>query len=202
MIRLHCTTLSTFSRRVRIALSEKQIEHELVLVDMASGAHKTPDYLAMNPYGRVPTLEHDGFVLYESTAILRYLEAIKSEPRLFPTNIRETARVDMHMKLCDIEFTRYAGTIIFAKRFQPQDSWNLNAFAEARRPIERHLSIVAKELRGREFLVGERFTAADIVYMPHLHFLPLFEIEVAPEVQAWADRLLSRPSASATVPDK
>jgi glutathione S-transferase len=106
------------------------------------------------------------------------------------------------MKLCDIEFTRYAGAIIFPKRFQPQGSWNLNAFSEARVPIQRHLSIVAEELGGREFLVGDRFTAADIVYMPHLHFLPLYGIEVAPDLQGWTDRLLSRPSATATVPER
>ena len=201
MITLHCTTRSTFSRRVRIALLEKEMEHTLALVDMAAGAHKSPDYLALNPYGRVPTIEHDGFVLYESTAILGYLEAVQPNERLFPIDPKDRARVELHMKLCDVEFTRYAGVILFSKRFQPRESWDHQAFAEARRPIERHLAIVAKELNGNEFLVANRFSAADVVYMPHLHFLPLLEVEVPPEVQAWADRLLSRPSATATVPE-
>jgi glutathione S-transferase len=201
MIKLHCSSRSTFSRRARIALIEKRIEHELVLIDMAAGAHKSPQYLALNPYGRVPTLQENGFVLYESTAILGYLESLKPEPSLFPADSRERARVHMHMKLCDIEFTRYAGAILFPKRFQPKESWNFAAFDEARVPIERHLAILAKELDGTDFLVGDSFTAADLVYLPHLQFLPLFEVETAPAVQGWADRLLSRPSAKATTPD-
>jgi len=202
MIRLHCTLTSTFSRRVRIALLEKDIEHELVMVDMAAGGHKTPQYLAMNPYGRVPTLEQDGFVLYESSAILRYLESLKPEPRLFPEDAQAGALVEMHMKLCDIEFTRYAGAILFPKRFLPRERWDLAAFEQARGPMERHLAAVGRELGDRDFLVGDRFTAADLVYMAHLQFLPLFELETLPTVEAWAKRLLARPSAIATIPER
>ena len=72
-IKLHYNPLSTFSRRVLIALAEKQIPHELVVVDMAARQHRQQPYLSLNPYGRVPTLEEDGFVLFESTAILNYL---------------------------------------------------------------------------------------------------------------------------------
>ena len=135
MIRLHCSLLSTFSRRVRMALLEKDIEHELAVIDMAAGAHKKPEYLALNPYGRVPAIEEDGFVLYESTAILGYLDSLKPEPSLFPRAARERALVDMHMKLCDLEFTRYAGAILFPKRFRPKECWDLAAFDQARGPM-------------------------------------------------------------------
>jgi glutathione S-transferase len=202
MIRLHCSLLSTFSRRVRIALLEKEIAHETALVDMAGGENKSPRYLAMNPYGRVPTLDHDGFVLYESSAILGYLEALKPEPRLFPADAKERALVEMHMKLCDLELTRHAAAILFPKRFLPRERWDEKAFEQARQPIERHLAIVAGELGEREFLVGDRFSAADLVYIPHLHFLPLMQAQAPPAVQVWAARLLARPSAVATTPDR
>ena len=202
MIRLHCTLTSTFSRRVRIALLEKGIEHELTIVDIGSGENKSPRYLTMNPYGRVPTLEHDDFILYESSAILGYLEALKPQPALFPSDIRARALVDMHIKLCDVELTRYVGAIIFPKRFLPSERWDVKAFEQARAPIERHLAILGRDLGDREFLVGGGFTAADLVYMPHLHFLPLMEIEVASNVQAWVGRLLARPSAVATVAER
>jgi glutathione S-transferase len=65
---------------VRIALLEKNIPCELIEVDMMALAHRYPAYLALNPYGRVPTLEEDGFILYESTAILEYLEATHPTP--------------------------------------------------------------------------------------------------------------------------
>jgi glutathione S-transferase len=70
MLKLHDHPLSTLSRRVRTALIEKQITDEPVSIDRAKGKHKEPACLALNPYGRVPTLEEDGFILYESAAIL------------------------------------------------------------------------------------------------------------------------------------
>ena len=64
-IKLHYHPLSTYSRRVLIGFAEKQIPHELVVVDMAARRHREQPYLMLNPYGRVPTLEEDGFVLFE-----------------------------------------------------------------------------------------------------------------------------------------
>src|SRR5215469_8887485 len=81
-LNLYYHPLSTFSRRVRIVLVEKEIPHELAVVDMAAHRHREQSYLSLNPYGRVPTLEEDGFVLFESTAILNYLEATRGDPAL------------------------------------------------------------------------------------------------------------------------
>ena len=124
MLRLHHHPLSTFARRVRIALLEKGIPAELVEVDMVAGAHRGPAYRTLNPYGRVPTLEEDGFVLYESTAILEYLEATHPTPPLVPADARGRALVAMHVKLCDLQLTRQTGTIIFPKRFLPRERWD------------------------------------------------------------------------------
>lgn len=200
MIRLHYHPLSTYTRRVLIALAEKAIPHELVLVDMAKKMHKDPSYLALNPYGRVPTLEEDGFVLYESTAILNYLEATHPQPALVPSDARGRAQVDMQMKLCDLQMSRQTGTIIFPKRFLPKERWDEKAIAQARSEIEKHLEIVERQLGAREFLVGDRYTLADVCYTPFLQFLPLMEIAAPPAVAAWSARLLDRPSARASAP--
>ena len=201
MIKLYYHPLSTFSRRVRIALAEKQIAYEAIIVDMAQKKHKDPAYLALNPYGRVPTLEENGFVLYESTAILNYLEATRAESPLAPADLRQRALVDMHMKLCDIQMTRHTGTIIFPKRFLPKEKWNEAAMAAAKSEIESHLAILDRHLAGKQYLVAEQFTLADICYLPFLEFLPLMEIVPPPAVAAWRERLLARPSARATKPD-
>jgi glutathione S-transferase len=131
-LKLYYHPLSTFSRRVFIAFAEKQIPHELAVVDMVARRHREQPYLSLNPYGRVPTLEEDGFVLFESTAILNYLEATRPIPPLVPADARGRALVDMHMKLCDLQFTRHAGTIIFPKRFLPKEKWNNAAMGEAK----------------------------------------------------------------------
>ena len=96
-------------------------------------------------------------MLFESTAILNYLEATQPTP-LAPADARSRALVDMHMKLCDLQFTRHAGAIIFPKRFLPKEKWNLAVIAEAKAEIEKHLAIVDGQLAGRTYLVADHST--------------------------------------------
>ena len=185
-IKLYYHPLSTYSRRVLIAFAEKKIPHELVVVDMAARRHREEPYLSLNPYGRVPTLEEDGFVLFELTAIINYLEATRPTPPLMPADVRSRALVDMHMKLCDLQLTRQAGTIVFPKRFLPKERWNTTAMADAKKDIEKHLAILDKHLKGKTFLVAEQFSLADVCYVPFLEFLPLMEIVPPSAVAAWS----------------
>ncbi len=200
MLKLHYHPLSTYSRRVRIACLEKGLEVELVELDMAKGAHRSPDYLRLNPYGRVPTLEEDGFVLYESTAILGYLEETRPAPPLVPADARGRALVAMHMKLCDIQLARQTGIIIFPKRFLPRERWDEAAMAQAKKEIEKHLGIVEQQLAGKEWMVGERYSLVEVCYTPFVEFFSLMEIAPPPAVTAWTARMLGRPSARETKP--
>jgi len=200
VLKLHYHPLSTYSRRVRIALIEKRIGAELIEVDMVQRAHRGPEYLALNPYGRVPTLVEDGFVLYESTAILEYLESTHPEPALVPADARGRALVAMHMKLCDIQLARQTGIIIFPKRFLPRERWDEGAMAQAKKEIEQHLAILERQLAGRQYLVGDRYGLAEVCYTPFVEFFPLMEITPPPAVAAWCARQLERPSARETKP--
>lgn len=200
MLTLHHHPLSTYSRRVRIALLEKGLPATLVEVDMGARAHRSPDYLRLNPHGRVPTLVEDGFVLYESTAILEYLENTHPEPRLIPDDARGCALIAMHMKLCDLQLTRQTGAIIFPKRFLPRERWDEPAMANAKREIERHLDILERDLHGREWLVADRYSLVEVCYTPFVEFFGLMEITPPPAVAAWTARMLARPSAQQTKP--
>ena len=202
MLRLYHHPFSTFARRVRIALIEKKIEHEAITVDLPGRAHKAPEYLALNPYSRVPTIDDDGFVLYESAAILQYLEATRPVPALTPADAKGRALVDMHLRLCDGQLGRHVGQILFPKRFLPKERWDVAAMEQAKAEIEKHLAIVEATLGDRAFLVGDAFTLADIAYLPFLQFLALMEIQPGPRVAGWSTRLLARPSALATVPER
>lgn len=199
--KLHVHPLSTFARRVQIALIEKDLlpRFEFVTIDMAKGEHRKPPFTTeLNPYGRVPVLEDGHFVLYESSAILEYIEAKFPEPALVPASLEERALVAMHVKLCDIEFTRHVTTMIFPKRFLPKERWRADALTDAKKGIEKHFAILEKQLAAKSYLVAERFTLADLCYIPFLDFLHLLEVEAPPNVAAWRERLLARPSAQAT----
>jgi glutathione S-transferase len=200
MIRLHYHPMSTYSRRVRMSLLEKQIPHELVVVDMAARKHRDPAHLALNPYGRVPVMQDGDFVLYESAAILNYLEAIFPQPPLLPAAPRERALVDMHMKLCDIQMARQTGVIIFPKRFLPKERWDEKAMTQAKGEIESHLRILERELTGRQYLVAGQYSLAEVCYTPFVQFLALMEITPPPAVARWVEQMLTRPSAVQTAP--
>jgi glutathione S-transferase len=200
MLKLHQHPLSTYSRRVRIALIEKGVHAELIDVDMAAGAHRQPAYLALNPYGRVPTLDEDGFILYESTAILEYLEATHPSPPLVPADGRGRALVTMHMKLCDIQLARQTGIIIFPKRFLPKERWDEAAMAQAKKEIERHLAVLERQIAGKDWMMGDRYSLVEVCYTPFVEFFPLMEITPPPAVAAWTERMLGRPSARETKP--
>jgi len=200
MLKLHYHPFSTFARRVRIALIEKKIPCELIEVDMMKGAHRGPEYRKLNPYGRVPTLDDDGFILYESTAILEYLEAKHPEPPLVPADIRGRALVSMHVKLCDLQLARQTGTIIFPKRFLQKERWDEKAMAQAKQEIEKHLAVLEEELAGKDYLVADRYSLVEVCYTPFVEFLPVMEIAPPPRVDARTKRMLGRPSARETKP--
>lgn len=200
MIRLHYHPMSTYSRRVRIALLEKQIPHELVVVDMAARKHRDPAHLALNPYGRVPVLQDGDFVLYESAAILNYLEVMFPQPPLAPADPRARALVDMHMKLCDIQMARQTGVIIFPKRFLPKERWDEKAMIQAKGEIESHLRILERELTGKQYLVAGQYSLAEVCYTPFVQFLALMEITPPQAVARWVEQMLTRPSAVQTAP--
>jgi hypothetical protein len=108
------------------------------------------------------------------------------------------ALVDLHIRLCDGEFARQAGTILFPRRFLPPERWDRTAMKQASDRIGKHLELVETALGDDEYLVGDTFTLADVAY---LHFLPLMEVSPGPRASSWSARRLSRPSALATVPD-
>lgn len=199
-MKLYHHPLSIYARRVRMQLLEKGVRIEEVAVDMAGKEHKSEAYRALNPYGRVPVLVDDDFVLYESSAIMEYLELLFPTPALVPSDPRGKARVTMHVKLCDLEVGMHTSTLLFPRRFLPRERWDLPAQERARAGIARHLAILSKDLGERDYLVGDMFSHAELSYCGLSPFLSLLELEPPPNVAAWLARIEERPSAQATRP--
>ena len=116
---VHTIPGSPFARAVFATLEEKSAPYRIAPV--APGSHKSPEHLARHPFGRVPVLEHDGFVLYETAAILRYLDRVLPDPRLTPADARRAARMDQLMSINDwYLFQGVANVIIFHRVFAPR----------------------------------------------------------------------------------
>lgn len=200
MLQLYTHPFSTFGRRAHIAILEKGIAAEIVTVDLPKRAQREEAYLAIHPYGRVPALKNGDFVLAESTPILEYLEAKHPDMPLLPESPEDRALVAMHMKLCDIEFAGPGHPIVFAKRFVPRDKWRMDDITRGQKQITRHYGILSRQLGDKEFLVADKFTLAEVCYMPFLHFSDLLEVEMPDNLVAYKDRLMGRSSAVDTVP--
>jgi len=95
---------------------------------------------------------------------------------------------------------RQTGIIIFPKRFLPKERWDAAAMAQAKKEIEKHLGILETQLRGKDYLVGDRYSLVEVCYTPFVEFLPLMEITPPHAVARWVARLLERPSARETKP--
>ncbi len=202
---VHSIPGSPFGRAVLIALEEKGVPYRLAAV--APGTLRTPEHIARHPFGRVPVLEHDGFRLYETQAILRYLDRVLPAPPLTPADVRGAARMDQLMAINDWYLFQGVANVIGFQRVVGPRLLGLvpdEAAIAAAMPKSRTVFAELAALLGRQpFLAGEAFTLADVLLAPQLDFLnatPEWALLTAgaPHLCAWLERVRARPSLAAT----
>ncbi|WP_432378568.1 glutathione S-transferase family protein [Duganella sp. P38] len=206
-MKLYTSERAPNPRRVAMFIAEKGIEGiGQVQVDLGAGQHRSAEYLARNPFGRVPALElDDGRILCETRAICSWLEGHAPEPNLMGEGYDERAfiemtdrRVELHLFLGIANSVRHTHPGLAALE-QPQFPDYGAAQGEKMRDTARWLDQV---LAAQPFVAGQRFTIADITAFCALEFargLMRFRPgqEGMPHLQAWRDRIAARPSASA-----
>ncbi|WP_315704996.1 MULTISPECIES: glutathione S-transferase family protein [unclassified Bradyrhizobium] len=202
---VHSVPGSPFGRCVLIALEEKETSYRLAA--MAPGASKSAEHLARNPFGCIPVLEHDGFMLYETQAILRYLDRILPQPSLTPADPKQAARMDQVMNISDwYLFQGVCSVIVFQRIVGPRllGLATDEAAIEAAMPRARTVFAELSRLLGEQpFMAGDVLTLADLQAGPQASFLaatPEWATLTAayPNLVAWIDRLEVRPSFQAT----
>ncbi|MDJ0789582.1 MAG: glutathione S-transferase family protein [Myxococcota bacterium] len=204
-MKLYDWTPAPNPRRVRIFLAEKEMEVELVQVDVLGGEHKSEAFLAKNPSGKVPVLElDDGTHVAESVAICRTLEAMRPEPSLFGTTPFELGRIEMANRQLELEMATPIGIAwvngpIVGRTGRFQQIPEAKAQAEgATRKFYRRLD---RELGERPYMAGEQFSVADITGLCMIDFASeLVALEPDRELSnlwAWHERVSARPSTKA-----
>jgi glutathione S-transferase len=176
---------------------ELGIAYERVDAGGTFGLTKTPEYLAMNPNSLVPTIEDDGFVLYESNAIVRYLCAKHPQKGLWPEDLRARADADRWMEWLSTSLVpamRDAFWQLIRVAAERRDS---GAVEKSREATERLAEILDAHLAKNRYLTSQGFTAADIVTGCAVHRwlnLPL-KRESRPNLERWYADLKSRPGS-------
>ncbi len=186
------------SNRIHWALEELGVPYEKVKVDLAAGAQKKPEYLALNPNGKVPLLVVDGHPIFESLAILVFLgEQFGTENGLFPQPGLERAEALKWMAWGSVSLTetlfRYVRNT--SERF-PAEEKNEKAAASAKAELSGHLTTLDKALEGKDYLLGSNFSLTDVSLASLFAFMARVGIDTNPykNVNAWVGRCMSRPA--------
>lgn len=200
MIQLYDYPQSPYCQKVRIVLAEKDLSYEKIFVDLRKGEQKSPDFLRLHPYGKVPVLVDEDEVVYDSTIIGEYLEEEYPHPPLMPVRSGERARARMFEDFADNSFTTPT-SLLLAELQKPEGGGNEERIQRYRAEAVRVLEFLERHLEGREYLVGS-FSLADVAFVPRLLVLPDLGIEVPgrlKRVLAWIERLKRRPSVKQLV---
>ncbi|KAJ6454139.1 glutathione S-transferase [Mycena sanguinolenta] len=196
------TVVRAGSGIVALALAEKQVPYEHIFVKMDVKEHKTPEYMAKHPFGQVPIIDDDGFIVYESRAICRYIaEKYRDQgPELLPIGLKERALVE---QAAAIEYATFTPALMQVlregegkkRRGLPIDQASLDgAVKELSAKLDAYEVILGKH----RFLGGDEFSLADLCHYAHAPFLADYGVDImtskGPNVTRWWNELMSRPT--------
>ena len=202
---VHSVAGSPYGRAVLATLLEKGASYRFLPV--APGANRQEPHISRHPFGRVPVLEHDGFTLYETQAILRYLDRVLRDPALTPADPKAAGRMDQVMNICDWYLFQGVNNVIGFHRvvrprlmgLQPDEA----TIAEAMPKAHTVFNELSRLLGRKTYFAEDRVTLADILVAPQLAFLaetPEWAVltSTAPNLVSWLHRVTARPSFVAT----
>ena len=197
---------STYVWSTRLALAEKGVAHELAEVPV--GAHREEPHLSRHPFAKVPAFEHDGFALYETQAILRYIDEGFPVAPLQPTDLHEFARMNQIMGIVDAyAWPSIAGGILVNRLLNPRLGLPVDEAAIAAAVPEARLCLseFARLMGERPFMAGERISLADLMVFPLLYYFRRVPEGVAPlgehpTLASWMRRIDERQSVQVTKP--
>jgi glutathione S-transferase len=180
-------------------LEELGLEYESIPTNFM-GDNKQPDYLALNPNGRIPTLVDGDTVLWESMAINLYL-AEKYDGGLQPKSLEDRGRATQWSFWVMTEIEKALLEYLFHTLLLPEDQRDAAVSAAAAKQLQAPLEVLDGVLQGREHLVGDRFTVADLNVASVLSWAQMarFDLSAVPNVSHWLTTCTSRPAAQAAM---
>ena len=198
MIKLYDFKTSPNCQRVKVVLAEKNLSYDIVPIDLRKGEQKTPEYLKLNPYGKVPVLTDDGTVLYESCIINEYLNEKYPNPPLMPADAGKRAKarilIDYGMAHLDGPYQKLRGELM--KDPKEQNSGVVDA---AKNDLRKLLQRFENEIGEQAYLCGE-FSLVDAALIPRFMRLEGFGVLPDPSLTRFGrylQRMKERPSVKA-----
>ena len=201
---IHGVPGSPYVRAVLLGLEEKRAPWRIAA--MRPGENKAPAHLARHPFGRLPVLDDGDFQLYETQAILRYLDRILPQPHLTPDDARAEARMNQVIGITDCYvMPDCSAGIVFGRIVAPKFGLPVDEARIAASVPKATVCLATLEglLGGQDFMAGSALSLADLMLAPHLSYLAMTLegttlLAERPGLSAWLARMEARPSMTAT----
>ena len=188
------------TRKVLMVLAEKDKQAELSLVMLPKGEQRLAAHVALHPFAKVPVLDDEGFVLYETSAINRYLEQKFPTPALVPDDPRGAALTNQWIGAAESYFVPHVAPLIIETLFRRYlgGEANLQAIESGHTKMQTALDAIDRALQSSAYLAGETFSLADIHFMPYFEYLEKTGqdqlVKQRKNLTAWWQRINQRPS--------
>lgn len=196
MLQFYYHSLSPLSRRVWIALLEKEIPFESIIINLKDGEQFKPEFLAISPFHHVPVIIDDGLRVLESLAILDYLESKYHDNPLLPKNPAQLARVRMVQMVANNELSSLVISLISERENSPK-------LGQSKRKIKRILKFFAELLGNDNYFGGDNISLGDIVAGNAVILVDKlgFDLSQNQKVEEWCDLLMQREAWQQTQPN-
>jgi glutathione S-transferase len=186
----------TRSIRVLWTLRELGVEFEFVNVNLTAGENRRPEFLTLNPAGKIPVLVDGEFVLAESVAIVLYLAEKYADKNLLPVGVELRAQVNHWLMFTATELEQPLWRIARHTTLYPKDKRLPEEVPLASRDFHDMTVVMEEHMKGRQFLVGESVTVADFVAAYTLDWAnEVHLLDASPELRGYMDRMYARPMA-------
>jgi glutathione S-transferase len=183
-----------------MTLNETKTPFELVVIDFSTREHKGEAHLARQPFGQVPTLDDEGFKMYEARAMARYIDEKAGHP-LTPKDPQGRARMEQWISVETENFSSHAMKFIYHSVFKREQTPEVLDKAGA--ALDTAYGALDRQLTETRYLAGETFSIADICYAPYLEYLPATpaaaKIDQYPHVKQWWAAMRERPAWHKTI---
>lgn len=195
---------SPYVRSALLGFEEKRVPYRLAIMPM--GAARTPEYLKRQPFGRIPSMEHGDFSLYETQAILRYVDSLSAHNPLQPQDAQAAARMNQIAGIVDWYVFPQITVKITAERLMSQMFWGRGPDEEGVAKAVPAARVCVQELQrlmgSAPFVAGDSLSIADLMLVPHIAMFRMTaegqSLLQGTSLNAWMDRMATRPSLQAT----
>jgi len=201
VLTLYVDFMSQPSRSVVLFCLENKIPHKVQIVQIMKNEQKTPQFAAMNPNKKLPTIDDDGFFVYESHSILRYLSSTRNvSDNWYPKDVKLRTVVDMYLDWHHSNVRYGAAGLTFAKFLGPKmglPAQQLEAKAKEVEPVLKNsLKLMNETLGKRKFLCGDKISIADLLSANELEQLVLIKFDYSgyPHVENWLNSIRQLPN--------